>query len=93
MYVRIQVRNCVDKLILINDLSPEDENIQVYVAGSLLEELKGAIGKHEHTMETKNVRSNDDSENRDLKCTVEIEDNSVETTEDDKRKKDELMRW
>ena len=76
-----------------NASSPEDENIQVYAAGSLLMELKGAIGKDEHSVETKSVRCNDNSEIGDLKCTVEIEGNPVGTTEDDKRKKDELERW
>ena len=76
-----------------NASSPEDENIQVYAAGSLLMELKEAIGKDQHSVKTKSVRCNDNSEIGDLKCTVEIEDNSVETTEDDKRIKDELERW
>ena len=76
-----------------NASSPEDENIQVYAAGSFLMELKGAIRNDEHSVETKSVRWNDNSETGDLKCTVETEDNSVETTEDDKRKKDEAERW
>jgi len=64
MYVRIQVRNCVDKLILINDLSPEDENIQGYVVVSVLEKMKGSMERNESSVETKNVRGNDDSDRR-----------------------------
>ena len=53
------MRNCVDKLILINDLSPEDENNQSYAVVSVLEKMKGSMERNESTVETKNNRCND----------------------------------